>query len=365
MLPYGTLWKLDQMLHPAGPPQRRTVATRRRQALFYFLWGVLLVTVFLFPYHYSSLRRLRLEARRRLRGESAPKVDAAELQQRQRSALERLTRVTTIANEDAADGTSVDFATVFYHHPGTEVRLRGVFDHPRLRELAGAGSGRLWRCLGGETPAAPGARLTLAETATASTVDGAAKHVTCLAALRRSFLVSHVGNATTGVDGTLTEAVRNAVRARGTLSPLTVSPARAAAADVKADAPFTETALAELFLWLAKDTALPEEAIARAVAGCGATLSRSLEISFEWRPLAIDAHPRAKLLSTFREVDEAEPQYVCVCSGPAPANAVTLTDAANNAAGTLSLVDPRLSSIAKPSNCAEVCAVALPSPRVL
>lgn len=38
MLPYGTLWKLDQMLHPVGPPQRRTVAMRRRQALFFFVW---------------------------------------------------------------------------------------------------------------------------------------------------------------------------------------------------------------------------------------------------------------------------------------------------------------------------------------
>lgn len=60
MLPYGTLWKLDHMMHPAGPRRAKTARTRRRQALFFLVLAVIGVSLFLFPFHFARLRHLRI-----------------------------------------------------------------------------------------------------------------------------------------------------------------------------------------------------------------------------------------------------------------------------------------------------------------
>ena len=340
------------MLHPVGPPQRRTVAMRRRQALFFFVWGVLLVTVFLLPYHCSSLRRLRLEGARRVRGDSAPEMDVAQLKQRQKSALVRLTKqltarvnnnVRTAADHDhdvgnAAARTAADFATVFYYHPSTEVRLSGMFDHPELRKLAGAGGGRLWRRLGGGTPSTA-QRWTVAEATSAG--NGTGSRI-CVVALHRHYLAARLSNAVHGDgDAELIDTLRVAVRSVNRLSPVTVSTDNAAVAGANVGVPSMESTLARFFLWLADDAVLGDEAVSRAVAGCAAPLFRSLRASFDWRASPAGKPARTELEANLLEVEERQPQYVCLCSGRKPASAVALRDTDGSSASPLFLLHPQ------------------------
>ncbi|KPA85925.1 hypothetical protein ABB37_00232 [Leptomonas pyrrhocoris] len=368
MLPYGTLWKLDQLLHPVGPPQRRTVVMRRRQALFYFLWGVFLVTIFLFPYHYSSLRRLRLDGARRLRGVSAPTLNLDVLRERQGSALRRLQQRMAARDDkekdDAkdADGTlasiSADFSMAFYYHPETETRLRGIFHHPVLRAIVGDGAGRLWKSLSDN--AAPDAshawqRQTLSEAVAERAEKKAEEPAICLVALQKDYLVSRLGvNADAGTE--LMRAVRTALPRFATLYPISLSSGQTAAANVSVKAPSIEIAFAQLFLWLADDGVLEDEALNRAVAGCAAPLSRSLEVSFAWQAASSVALPRTALVATVREVEVAQPQYVCLCYGSSFANATVLTDIADGEAPTLFLADRHHADPGKLSGCKDVCA---------
>ena len=294
---------------------------RRRQALFFFVWGVLLVTVFLLPYHCSSLRRLRLEGARRVRGDSAPEMDVAQLKQRQKSALVRLTKqltarvnnnVRTAADHDhdvgnAAARTAADFATVFYYHPSTEVRLSGMFDHPELRKLAGAGGGRLWRRLGGGTPSTA-QRWTVAEATSAG--NGTGSRI-CVVALHRHYLAARL------------------------------STDNAAVAGASVGVPSMESTLARFFLWLADDAVLGDEAVSRAVAGCAAPLFRSLRASFDWRASPAGKPARTELEANLLEVEERQPQYVCLCSGRKPASAVALRDSDGSSASPLFLLHPQ------------------------
>ncbi|KPI83224.1 hypothetical protein ABL78_7752 [Leptomonas seymouri] len=371
MLPYGTLWKLDQMLHPVGPPQRRTVAMRRRQALFYFLWGVFLLTIFLFPYHYASLRRLRLDGARRLRGASAPEVNPDVLRQQEESALERLKQQMAARNgkgkgnaeHTVSTPTSItaDFAMAFYYHPKMEIQLRGAFGHPLLRTIAGAGSSRLWKSLGGDitAPAAPDAayavhRLTVAEAAVAKLNEGPAEPAICLAALRRDYLASRL-NTSAHMGTELTRAVRAAHQRFSTLYPLSLSSEQTAFSIVSANTSSIETALAQLFLWLSDDASLPGEAISRAVAGCTAPLSRSLEVSFDWQARPSVEAPRTELLATVREGETVPPQYVCLCYGRNSLHATPLTGTADAESSVLFLVDHRDPKRVTFSDCKDVC----------
>lgn len=373
MLPYGTLWKLDQMLHPVAPPQRRTVAMRRRQALFYFIWGVLLVSIFLLPFHYASLRRLRMDGARRVRGASAPEMDVAELEVRQDRALKRLTTQMAAPHDAATAGldadttasaTSADFELLFYYHPKTEVRLRGMFDHPLLRGLAGAGSGKLWKRLGDEVVTGleqdelvTTQRRTIAQVAVSAQPAGrAAGQAACLASLRRDYIESRLGSAV-GADTEPLHALRKTIEHFDTLDPIGVSMRQSAAPLKDDDGAPTEIMLARLFLWIANDATLADDALSRAVAGCSAPLSRSLHVSFDRQALRSNGPSHSKLFAAAQEAEEALMQYVCLCSGKGPAHAVFLENAAGAevAASTLFLVDPRRVVDAKMATCADTC----------
>ncbi|KAK7194690.1 hypothetical protein NESM_000388100 [Novymonas esmeraldas] len=388
MLPYGALWRLDQMLHPAGPPQRRTPALRRRQALFYFLWAVALVSVFLFPFHYASLRRMRIAYERELLGLVAPAVDLEQLRTRQELAAQRLRvwtgvrwvdeRAETTGGDAVGDAdVSTDFALAFLHHPSSRTRLDGVFAHPYVRALAGGGAGALWARLGDSTNAdgggggggreAPQERRarTLSDAAVEVAQGPSDQRAGCLIALRRDVLLARAETGDAAGRGDMNGALQTVLsREAGKLRRIDGGPPPAEAAaiptgvgagDVRAA---TEAALATLLLWLTSGhtcSHAQEEAISRSLAACSAPLSRSLRVTLEW-VTTTGATPTTSsaITAATHEEQEATPQYVCLCrrgSGQPPA---ALVERGSGTATPLYVVDPaRLD--AEVQSCADAC----------
>ncbi|TPP46475.1 hypothetical protein CGC20_0665 [Leishmania donovani] len=375
MLPYGALWKLDEMLHAAAPPPRRTAAVRRRQALFYFFWGISLVSVFLVPFHYASLRRLRIDSERELLGLVAPTVDLTQLHMRQDQALQRLRAWSTARwvdkhperceddNVGDADVTA-DFALAFYLHPLSRTRLDGVFAHPYVRAVAGGGVGVLWPRLGDAAEArdalqhVPRAR-TLSEVAVDAAKDPS-NPAKCLIALRRDLLQA-------GAEGInyeeekddLIKALQETLSQEAGLYCINVggpSDAAKVAVDAVDGQAATDNVLAALLLWLAgrhKCSHAQEEAISRALAACQAPLSRSLRMSFDWSAAPGAARAMTPIVATVQE-EEAAPQYLCLCSKHGVQPPAALVEPSSGTATSLFLVDPaRLE--ASTQTCADAC----------
>ncbi|KAG5466647.1 hypothetical protein LSCM1_00816 [Leishmania martiniquensis] len=374
MLPYGTLWKLDQLLHTAERPQRRTAALRRRQALFYFLWGISLVSVFLVPYHYASLRRLRIDHERELLGLVAPAVDLTQLRMREDEAMQRLRTWSTVRwgdvhNEGNAEdgvgdpGVTADFALVFYHHPSSRTHLNGMFAHPYIRELMGGGAGVLWPRLGdaAEAPAALPHVLharTLSEVAVEAARNGS-RSAKCLISLRRDALQEGVhGTENAGRDD-LIRALQATLSQEAGLHRMAIGVPPAAgemAADARDGRTATEKILAALFLWLASRhtcSHAQEEAISHALAACQAPLSHFLWTSFEWGAPPGGSRATTTIKATVQE-EETEPQYLCLCSkhGVLPPDA--FVEPSSGTVTPLFLVDPAgLEPSAR--TCADAC----------
>ncbi|GET92571.1 hypothetical protein, unknown function [Leishmania tarentolae] len=373
MLPYGTLWKLDEMLHAAAPPPRRTAALRRRQALFYFFWGISLVSIFLIPFYFASLRRVRINSERELFGLVPRSVDLKELHMRQDQALQRLMTWTTARwvdkgpkkgegdNVGDADVTA-DFALAFYLHPSSRTRLDGIFAHPYVRAVAGGGVGRLWPHLGdaAESPKTlqhlPRAR-TLSDVAMDAANDSSSAGK-CLIALRRDLL--QVGGksgeyeAQTDPIKALQERLSHKAQLYRMDSRDSSDPGNVAVdvGDVRAA---TENVLAALLLGLTSrhtSTHAQEEAISHALAACQAPLSRSLRMSLDWSAAHSASRDTAPIVSIIQE--ETAPQYLCLCSKHGVQPPVALVDPSSGTATPLFVADPaRLE--ASTHTCADAC----------
>ncbi|CBZ30614.1 hypothetical protein, unknown function [Leishmania mexicana MHOM/GT/2001/U1103] len=373
MLPYGTLWKLDEMLHAAAPSLRRTTALRRRQALFYFFWGIILVSVFLVPYHYASLRRLRIDSERELLGLVAPTVDLTQLHMRQDQALQRLRTWTTARwvdkrpescgddNIGDADVTA-DFALAFYLHPSSRTRLDGVFAHPYVRAVAGGGVGVLWPRLG-DAAEAPDAqqRAPRARTLSEVAVDAAKDPLNpakCLIALRRDILQEGAKGINYEEKTDLIKALQETFSQETGLYRINVggpSDAGKMAVDAVDGRAATESVLAALLLWLTgrhKCSHAEEEAISRALAACQAPLSRSLRMSFDSTATPGAARAMAPIVTTVQE--EAAPQYLCLCSKHGVQPPAALVEPTSGTATPLFLVDPAQLE-ASTQTCADAC----------
>ncbi|AIO01683.1 hypothetical protein LPMP_340560 [Leishmania panamensis] len=374
MLPYGTLWKLDQMLHPAGPPQRRTVALRRRQALFLFFWGIFLVSVFLVPFHYAALRRVRIDSERELLGLVVPTVDLEQLHRRQDQAVQRLRAWTTARWTDShpersgddsigdADVTA-DFALAFYLHSSSRTRLDGVFAHPYVRALAGGGVGVLWPRLGdaAETPDAL-QHLSRARTLSEVAVDAAqdaSKRAKCLIALRRNLLQVGASDTKSEEKADLINALQATLSKEAELyridvgRPFDAGKVAVEAGDWRAA---TEKVLATLLLWLTNRhtrSHTQEEVISRALAACQAPLSRTLRTSFDWGAIPDVSHATTTIAVAVQE-EETAPQYLCLCSQYGVQPPAALVEPSSGTVTPLFLVDPaRLEASAQ--TCADAC----------
>ncbi|CAG9582413.1 hypothetical protein LMJF_35_0620 [Leishmania major strain Friedlin] len=374
MLPYGTLWKLDEMLHAAAPPPRRTTAVRRRQALFYFVWGISLVSVFLIPFHYASLRRLRIDSERELLGLVAPTVDLTQLHIRQDQALQRLKTWSTARwvnkhperceddNVGDADVTA-DFALAFYLHPSSRTRLDGVFAHPYVQAVAGGGAGVLWPRLGdaAEAPDAP-QHVPRARTLNEVAVDAAEDPLNpakCLIALRRDLLQAGSEGIEYDEKTDLVNALQETLSQDSGLYRINVggpSHAGKMVVDAGDGQAATENVLAALLLWLTgrhKCSHAQEEAISRALAVCQAPLSRSLRMSFGWSAAPGAARAMAPIVATVQEEAPA-PQYLCLCSKHGVQPPVALVEPRSGTVTPLFLLDPaRLE--ASTETCADAC----------
>ncbi|KAG5490939.1 hypothetical protein JIQ42_00825 [Leishmania sp. Namibia] len=359
MLPYSTLWKLDQLLHATERPQRRTAALRRRHALFIFLWGVSLVSVFLVPYHYASLRRLRIDRERELLGLVAPAVDLTQLHMRKDAAMQRLKAWSTARwgdehtasnREDVGDpGVTADFALVFYLHPSSQTRLDGIFAHPYVRALAGGGAGVLWPRLGDPADARDALQhvlrvRTLSEVAVEAAQD-ASKPASCLIALRRDVLQVGVNGTDTAGRVDLIRALQETLSQEPGLYRIAVggpSDAGKMAVDVSDVRIATEKVLAMLLLWLTSrhtSSHAQEEAISHALAACQAPLSRSLWTSFDWDATPGGSRATTVITATVQE-EETAPQYLCLCSKHGVLPSVAFVEPSSGTVTPLFLVDP-------------------------
>lgn len=168
MLPYGALWKLDQMLHPAAAPRARTPTLRRRRAAFLFVLAVLLSLLFLVPYHGSHIRRVYTQRTRQSSGVVIPLRNPVDVQERYKNGLKQLRewaagqavlldksqswaadRFNEASNEKAK-GLENAWASVFYFSAKEELVLNPLSQLPIIvdcaaaRQLAGAGAGTVW-----------------------------------------------------------------------------------------------------------------------------------------------------------------------------------------------------------------------------
>ncbi|EPY15513.1 hypothetical protein STCU_11964 [Strigomonas culicis] len=112
MLPYGTLWELDEKLHPPAPRVPPTVSRRRGRALFFFFFVAVVLSLFMIPYYFARLRRLQTDLNRTGKtehlfyGSEMEHTHVVETQQRALEAL--LHRIASTASQAAPAGEAVD-----------------------------------------------------------------------------------------------------------------------------------------------------------------------------------------------------------------------------------------------------------------
>lgn len=151
MLPYGALWRLDHMLHPAGPPRHRTPAQRRRAAFFYFVVAAALLSVFLIPFHFAALRRLRIEKERELRGEALSRFDFHEEEKKKAEILRYLLELRRRTAASAAPSSELmaidvtrEFQQAVYYQDQVPSQPLQLIGEPVFSKLAGDGAGTQW-----------------------------------------------------------------------------------------------------------------------------------------------------------------------------------------------------------------------------